>query len=118
MVFESSTGYLLYMGDYTTQFYSDENKPLERSLLTNQYFMECHMGFEHCSLGVVLWITSVGVGVDSSTILINVYKIEDGKPAIPCWILHLELFFVDLDYGTCFFVPFGPWPFKEKISGK
>ena len=106
------------MGDYTTQFYSDENKPLERSLLTNQYFMECHMGFEHCSLGVVLWITSVGVGVDSSTILINVYKIEDGKPAIPCWILHLELFFVDLDYGTCFFVPFGPWPFKEKISGK
>ena len=34
---EKKTGCLGYIGDYTPQLYRDYNKPLEESLLTNQY---------------------------------------------------------------------------------
>ena len=34
---EKNPGWLGYIGDYTAQLYGDYNKPLERSLLNNQY---------------------------------------------------------------------------------
>ena len=34
---EKIPGWLGYIGDYTTQLYRDYNKPLQGSLLTNQY---------------------------------------------------------------------------------
>ena len=37
MSHEKNPGWLGYIGDYTTQFFWDYNKPLKGFLLTNQY---------------------------------------------------------------------------------
>ena len=42
---DQNAGYLLYIGDYTTQVYGDYHRPFSRSLLTNQ--LECHAGLFH-----------------------------------------------------------------------
>ena len=42
---EKSPGCLGYIGDYTTQLCGDYNKPLQGSLLNNQYFMESRRFF-------------------------------------------------------------------------
>ena len=35
----------VYIGDYTTPLYSDYEKPLQGSLINNQYFMESKAGY-------------------------------------------------------------------------
>ena len=50
------TGYSIYIGVYTTQVYRDYNKPLQGSLLNNQYFMKCQQGLVHVAQVIVFLI--------------------------------------------------------------
>ena len=48
---DQNSGYLLYIGDYTTQLYRDLQSHQKDNMNKSLIIMECHKGFEHCSCG-------------------------------------------------------------------